>query len=285
MSHADDAFAARWFSGAALYGDDFNAAQIAQWFADEEHGYAELAGADRATHRYGYTAFNVHNGFARLPRDARSSGSTVPASPDRFARALGFGSNFGDELLPLLPHIDELVLLDASSRYVVGELAGKPVHYVLAQASGQLALGDASVDLVTAFSVLHHIPNVSFVLGELSRVMTRGGWLLLREPVTSMGDWRVARRGLTRRERGIPRDWLVAQLQRCGLDIVSQRDCQFPPWVRLGHKLGINVFDNRAAVAVDGWLSRAFAWNAHYHRPGLWRKFAPASVFIVARKR
>lgn len=267
-----DAFAAHWFSGQHLYGDDFDAAAVAAWFADEEHGYAELEGSDPARHDYGYHAFNQRHGFAHLPGHSH------------FDNALGFGSNFGDELLPLLPRIGRVCLMDSSSRFVVTTLANKPVHYVLAQPSGEIALPSNSVQLITAFSVLHHIPNVSFVLRELVRVLAPGGYLLLREPVTTMGDWRAPRVGLTRRERGLPKAWLLAQVQQTALNITRMNDCQFPPWVRLCHRLGANVFGNPLLSAVDAFLSRAFAGNARYHRPGFGAKFAPASVFIVAQK-
>lgn len=261
-----------WFSGQALYGDDFDAEAVALWFADEQEAYADLAGADRAAHRYGYHAFNHRHGFSKLPAQRR------------FARALGFGSNFGDELLPLLPRIDRLWLLDATPRFAVERLGDTPVHYVLAQASGEVALPDASIELITCLSVLHHIANVSHVLAELARVLAPGGWLVLREPAISMGDWRAPRRGLTRRERGIPKAWLLQALQRVGLQQKAVSDCQFAPWVRLCAALGANAFDRPLLTAVDAGLSHAFAWNNRYHRTHWWHKLAPSSVAIVAHK-
>jgi SAM-dependent methyltransferase len=266
------AFAERWFSGRELYGDDFSASDIQRWFADEEHGYADLEGSERESHAYGYHAFNGLHGFSRLP------------ATRQFQHALGFGSNFGDELTPLLPRIERLTLLDASARFVVDTLQGKPVHYVMAQPSGDIAMPSASVDLISALSVLHHIPNVSHVLREFARVLAPGGWLVLREPVTTMGDWRAPRRGLTLRERGIPRAWLLERVRSSGLGVVHVGDGQFPPWVRLCQKLGINAFAHPAWTRIDAVLSQAFAWNARYHRPGIVAKFAPASVFIVAHK-
>lgn len=268
----DEGFGAHWFSGQHVYGNDFDAAGVAQWFADEEHAYAELAGADRSTHTYGYHAFNARHGFAHLPR------------AQHFASALGFGSNFGDELLPLLPHIDRLTLMDSSSRYQVGELAGQAVHYVMAQACGDLALPSRSMNLITVFSVLHHIPNVSHVLNELARVLAPGGWLVLREPVTTMGDWRVPRQGLTQHERGLPKTWLLNSVRAAGLTVKHHADCQFAPLTRLCSRVGLNAFGSPLLVAVDAVLSHLFSWNSRYHRPGFWQKFAPASVFIVAQK-
>ena len=75
---------------------------------------------------------------------------------------------------------------------------GVPCHYVKPVESGNLPFDDACFDLLTCFGVLHHIPNVSHVVGELARCLKPGGYALMREPVISMGDWRQPRAGLTR---------------------------------------------------------------------------------------
>ena len=265
-------FEQRYLSGRELYGDDFGEQQIAEWFADERHGYAELYGSDPARHEYGYTALNEYHGFSRLQPDGR------------YAHVLGFGSNFGDELLPILHQAERITLLDSSDRYVVGRLKDVPVRYLLAAPSGKIGLDSASVDLITCFGVLHHIPNVSTVLAEFARIMAPGGTLLVREPTTSMGDWRRPREGLTPRERGIPRGIFRELLERSGFAIERATPCYFPPWVRLCGKLGLNAFDSWESTAIDSAFARAFDVFWSYHRTNLLAKFAPASLFVVARR-
>ena len=177
-----------------------------------------------------------------------------------------------------------VTLLDSSDRYIVGHLKDVPVRYVLADPSGRIPLDAASVDLITCFGVLHHIPNVSTVLAEFGRVMAPGGTLLVREPTTSLGDWRRPRIGLTPRERGIPRDLFLSMIERSGFTIERAAPCYFPPWVRLCGKLGVNTFDSWETTAIDSAFARAFDIFWSYHRKNLIAKFAPASLFVVARR-
>ena len=267
-----DAFAARYFSGRELYGDNFDQSGIDQWFRDEEHGYADLQGVDRARHEYGYDALNSYHGFSNI-------------SPDRrFKHALGFGSNFGDELAPILSKLDRVTLLDSSDRYLVRELSGVPVEFLLAHPTGSIELPDDSVDLITCFGVLHHIPNVSKVMREFRRILIPGGILLVREPITTMGDWRNPRRGLTARERGIPRQLLLDMFSMSDLRVLHAADCQFPPMVKICQKLGVAAFRGRLTTLLDGLLASAFRFNYSYHRSGLWSRFAAAGLFVVASR-
>lgn len=268
MSEAE--FARRFLSGQELFGDDFDAEGIRAWFADEQHAYADLAGSDRQRHSYGYDALNRQHGFAHLPAERT------------FSHVLGFGSNFGDELDPVLARCDRITLLDSSGRFEVDNLKGVPVSYLLADPSGRIALPDGSVDLLTCFGVLHHIPNVSAVIGEFARVLRPGGYALIREPVTTLGDWRKPRIGLTPRERGIPRAMLLRMIDAAGLNPSSVASCDFRPWVRLCLKLGIPTFGRALPTRLDALLSAAFLCNSQYHRTTFWSRFAPASVFVVA---
>lgn len=265
-------FEEKFFSGDLLYGDDFDQLQIDQWFKDEEHGYAELHGSDKEKHVYGYEELNVLHGFSRIEERVR------------FQHVLGFGSNFGDELVPVLARCEKITLLDSSDRFEVTDLKGVPVQYVIADPTGRINLPDASVDLITCFGVLHHIPNVSFVVKEFSRVLMPGGFILVREPITTMGDWRIRRRGLTLRERGIPREIFLKIFQGAGLTLKRVSDCYFPPWVRLCSKLGLFVFSHRIATLVDSAFSIVFRFNYSYHKHGILTRFAPASLFVVACK-
>ena len=267
-------FEQKYFGGEVLYGDNFGPEEIAAWFADEENGYADLVGveADQPRGEYGYGALNQLHGFSHLPPGVN------------YGHVLGFGSNFGDELKPILASCDRITLLDSSKKFQVDAIAGVSVDYLLAQSSGNITLADQSVDLITCFGVLHHIPNVSKVLSEFHRVLKPGGFALIREPITTMGDWRKARRGLTARERGLPRAWFLEAIQTSGLRVNCAADCYFPPWIKVLNKCALPTFGHPLVVSVDAVLARLFRFNYRYHRGGVWSRFGPASLFVVAQR-
>lgn len=261
-----------YLTGESLIGDDYGPEELAQWYADEKEGYAELGACKSDRYQYQYTALNQHHAFRHLPRQ-------------EFSRVLGFGSAYGDELRPLLGRVGTVTIVDPSDAFVHSHLRGVPVNYVRPSPDGVLPLDDASFDLVTCFGVLHHIPNVSFVLRELARVLAPGGFLMLREPIVSMGDWRYPRPGLTKRERGIPVRLLERAVTLAGLNIVHRALCDFPVVQHLLRRfLRHGVYNSRPATIADALLARAFAWNQRYHARTTLQKFRPTSVFLVVSK-
>jgi SAM-dependent methyltransferase len=203
---------APYLRGDELYGDTFTGPELDRWFAEEAEGYADLGAKDIRAYRYSYHALNWFHGFRHLPSRA-------------FGAVLGFGSAYGDELEPIAHRAERIVILEPSDAFVHADLNGVPLTYVKPVASGTLPFPAGTFDLITCSGVLHHIPNVSYVVGELARVVTPDGYLLLREPIHSMGDWRGPRRGLTKNERGIPIRLLRAIIARAGLTIVREAPC------------------------------------------------------------
>ncbi|MFG2824445.1 methyltransferase domain-containing protein [Kitasatospora sp. NPDC048365] len=265
-------FTARYLSGRELWGDDFGPDQIAEWFEDEREAYADLGAAASSAEEYGYSGFNRQYGFRHLP-------------DRRFSRALGVGSSFGGEFMPVLDRVDEITVLEPSARLRSTTLRETPVRYVEPVPSGDMPFADASFDLVLCFGVLHHIPNVSKVVREIGRVTAADGWVLICEPVVSMGDWRGHDRpGLTKRERGIPRHLLEGAVRGAGLAIRSSLFCAATVTPRLGRALRWNPYATRAGSVVDRAFSLATAWNYRYHPVSSWQKLRPSSVFITARR-
>ena len=258
---------AKYSDGQTLYGDDFSLDQIEAWFCDEQEGYYKLA-EDRKPGKYGYHALNWRHGFRHLP-------------PFPFEHVLGMGSAFGDELEPILDRAKRVTILEPSDGF-----SNPRFEYVKPNASGVMPFADELFDLVTCFGVLHHIPNVSTVLRELARCMKPEGWLLVREPNHSMGNWDRPRRGLTRRERGIPLPIMRKIVADAGLQIVRQRRCMYSLTARLQSLLPKEqlVYNTRWITALDDYLCNLPVWSGQYHATSLIQRFRPWAVFLVLKK-
>ncbi|MCY4654520.1 MAG: class I SAM-dependent methyltransferase [Dehalococcoidia bacterium] len=260
-----------YFSGERLYGDDFNQEQIDEWFRDELDGYADLSDTPRSRYEYGYHQLNLRHGFKHL-------GNTS------FQHALGLGSAFGEEFKPIIGSVERLTIVEPSDHFASESLYGHPVKYVKPISSGELPFKDESFDLILCLGTLHHIANVTFVVSELSRVLREGGYTLIREPITSMGDWTKPRVGATKRERGIPLPYMDRIIDGCGFTVVNRALCAFPVFNRLGAKLGIAPYSHSSITALDHIISTVAPGKARYYRPNFFQKLTASSVFYVLAK-
>lgn len=261
-----------YLTGKELYGDDFGPEQIRQWFDDEREGYAALGAAELDETHYEYNALNDLHGFKHLPKGRR------------FENVLGFGSCFGGEFAPIADRISALTIVDPSDAFVRERVFGLPCTYVKPVESGNLPFDDNAFDLLTCFGVLHHIPNVSHVVGELARCLKPGGYALVREPIVSMGDWRQARPGLTKRERGLPIHLFRDVLASKGLVEERLGWCIFPPLPQAGDRLKVRVFNRGWVTRLDAAICTMLAPNLRYHATRPWHKFRPNSAYFVLRK-
>jgi SAM-dependent methyltransferase len=258
--------------GERIYGDDFGIDEIQKWFDDEREGYAELYGEVSLT--YEYEALNRFHGFGRIP------------SNGRLCDLLSIGGAYGDELLPATSVATRrIAIVEPSEALRRNDLNGLPVEYAQPQADGKLPFDDDSFDLVTCFGTLHHIPNVTAVLGEMHRCVRAGGLALVREPITSMGDWRSPRVGLTKRERGIPVKLFRAAILKAGFEIKRERLCMFSLSRRLGFLApGGHVYNSPFLVRIDAAVCKAFSWNTRYHRTTIPQKLGPTCIAFLLRK-
>lgn len=257
-------------SGHRLHGDAFSPSEIEEWFRDETEGYADLVRSTGRTYRYAYHALNHLHGFRHLPQRP-------------YRHVLSVGGAYAEELRPILHHIERITVLEPTDAFDNCHIDDVPIEYLRAVPRGRIALPDASVDLVTCFGTLHHIANVSTVVREMGRVTTPNGYALIREPIISMGDWRQQRRGLTKRERGIPRDLLRRAAIDAGFVVERESLCMFPLTIRAKKITKTPPYNPPLIVALDRIMARAWAWNERYHAEG-WRKLRPTNVFLVLRK-
>ncbi len=258
-----------YLSGNKLYGDDFNKKQIEEWFRDEKEGYSGLI--SKSPYIYEFHELNKIYGYNKLNRIKE------------FDKVLSFGGATGDELLPIIDKIKEVIILEPSQKLRVEKVGNKKIEYISPSASGKINLPKESIDLITCFAVLHHIPNVSFVLKELTSVLKKGGFMLIREPIVSMGDWRKERRGLTLRERGIPLKIFNRIIEENNLKILSEKKVLFPSTRRIWD-INDRFKRSKSVIYFDKLLSKMFSWNNLYHSTKPWHKLRPQSVFYVLKK-
>jgi SAM-dependent methyltransferase len=266
-----DAEFARATDGTRIHGDDFVGDQIAAWYADEAEGYSGLF-YEQTDQKYPYFAINEYHAWSRLPKGLA------------FGHVLGIGAAHGDELAPIANRAEHVTILDPSSAFTRPAVHGVPATYVKPSPDGTMAFADNTFDLVTCFATLHHVCTVSKVLAELGRVTKPGGWMLLREPVVSMGDWRKPRQGLTKRERGIPPALLCQRVQDAGFQIVRRAWCISPVVIKPLNRLVGNAYNSPLACRIDGAVSRVLSLNHRYHAKSFVGKLRPVAICIVARK-
>jgi len=181
--------------------------------------------------------------------------------------------------------LDSIIIMDPSSAFNTRrEIFGVPCKYSKPSPSGQIPFSADSFDLIMSLGVLHHIPNVSYVISECYRCLSESGVMLVREPIVSMGDWRYPRPGLTKRERGIPIKVFDSIISNIGFNVQHKSLCVFPLIPKLANKFGIHAYNNRILTLIDAFLSKLFSWNTKYHRTSYVEKIGPASVFYVLSK-
>jgi hypothetical protein len=98
-----------------------------------------------------------------------------------------------------------------------------------------------------------------------------------------MGDWRLVRPGMTKRERGIPTNVFYSMLVS-HFQVIKATKCCFAPLARLGAALKVETYNSRKLVSIDRALSVLFDWNDVYWRDSLLRKCAPGVLAVVSAK-
>ena len=262
-----------YFDGSCLYGDDFSPEKIKQWYETESEAYADMYGNKlNYSQLYECHHLNILYGYRYLKNHAT------------FHHVLGFGASWGYEILPVIDKIKRLTIIESSLQTRSSQIGDKLIpQYQSPNTMGNIDFSDSTFDLITCFDTLHHIPNVTFVLKELFRVLRPGGYMLLREPINSMGDWRNIRLGLTANERGIPKEYLLQIINQNKIVIVKKHyyNCMTSFFLRTFRKL---MTDSWGYLYFDKLLSYLFKFNIHYHPVNRLQRVSPTSIFYVLKK-
>jgi SAM-dependent methyltransferase len=266
-------------SGSELYGENLGLDQIKDWYEQEKSGYFDLVanyyGLTDPDHQYAYQyeALNRLHAIGALLRR-------------RFKLCVALGCAAGNDVAPLAVVVDRFLAVEPAEKWWRTEIGGKPAQYVKPSIMGDIELGDGVADLATSFGVLHHIPNVSHVVGEIGRVLRSGGLFAAREPISWMGDWRKPRPGLTANERGLPVQWFEKTAHDKGFRVIHRHFCMLNALTTILKKAGVaRPFASMPATKLDWLMSELLRWNIRYRRDSFARKIAPGSAFWLLEKR
>lgn len=265
--------------GKVLFGDDFDAHQLAQWVAQEREAFfTNDAGNSDVDPWYAYMRYVNHRlGFARIANSLGTRGSILVIGPGSGVEMTGFAAR---------NPAWSMHFIEASPSFRARLRETWPESVVIEPSVlGDVALHNDSEDVVCAFSVLHHVANVTKLVTEAFRVMRKGGYFLVREPCSSMGDWRYPR-AATPNERGISKELLVRIAMTAGFRIAyAPIPVLFEPMNRaIKQTIGYSLIPFGILYAIDRVVSRIAALNDHYWRDTWYKKFGPSSYFYVFQK-
>lgn len=268
-------------NGDELAGDNFSEEKIEKWFIQEQEAYYEMDSEhDLASDPwYVYMRYvNEKLGFKYINRLKRKNGAMLVIGPGPGVEVDKFCSSNSDW---------QLFFLEASENYMT-ELQRKFLNscIVKPRINGAIDLEDNKVDAVVAFSVLHHIPNVSKLISESFRVLNSGGILLVREPCSSMGDWRY-KRSATPNERGISKQLLLKMANEAGFILLHKPiPIIFEPINTILKKtIGFSFIPNSLLYIIDSIISKIVSFNDYYWRDKWYKKIGPSSFFYVFVKK
>lgn len=259
-----------YFSGKLLYGEDLTDDAVDRWFFIEKEDTDFGAKNCINKNNYYYHAINKFHGFNWI---GNKNNLTV----------LAIGGAYGNELLPVINKITGIYILEASSYFKNDTINGVPKNYLKADPQGHIPLEDNTVDLVTCFWVLHHLPKITPTISEIHRVLKPGGFALIRDYTGSMGDWTKKRAGASGHERGIPLNIFRKVISESGLEIVRERKCIFSDNDKL-EKSGIHPYNSNLFTRLDDIICNYVPWKYKYHPTNIFDKIRPSCVFYVLRK-
>lgn len=268
--------------GTVLYGDELSSLQLEEWYKQESEAFFlqnSLSSSEDPWYAYMRYVNRIY-AFSYLS-------SLLPTSPSILALGPGDGAELED--LSFYFNQPSLYALESSSSFRVSLSHKFPsISLVSPHYSGSIDLPDSHVDFTLALSVLHHIPNVSFVLSEIDRVLKPGGFVIVREPCSSMGIWGT-KRVCTPNERGISKNYFLSKARRLGWTLLKPPlPIHFEPMNKLFHSLNLyqkpSLLQHQFLFAIDTLVNKIIAFNDIYWRDTLLSKFGPSSYFYLLRK-
>ena len=148
-------------------------------------------------------------------------------------RILDTGGGTGRVSYPFLSQAGGVVVADAS--FPMLRAAEQKGRFLLVRSLAEsLPFCDGSFERILVVDALHHFQDARKSIGELSRVLGRGGRLVIEEP--DLRRWPVkavalAERLLLMKSRFFPPPSILDMLGRCGLSARMAASDRFRVWI------------------------------------------------------
>lgn len=254
-------------NGIKILGDDYSFEEIEKWYLDEAQGYAQIVPEDHKDNFDEYEKLTYKYLYKYI------SGMT-------FDKALVYGGGYGTEIIPIINQIHDVTILEPGDKFKTDYVAGKKVTYITPTVRGDMSFENNSFNLITCLGVLHHVPNVSYILSEFYRVLDNNGICLIREPITSMRIFDENRIGMTKRERGLPLEPFRKAIEVAGFKIEREFVHGFGPLTKLNPSIQYST----PVMWLDNLLCKLFSNNYTYNEYSFFKKFRPTTVSYVLKK-
>jgi SAM-dependent methyltransferase len=265
-------------SGEILAGDSFSGNELRIWYEQEKEAY--YAAESQTAYEdpwYKYMRYTNEKIFFRIIPKNLNSGSIMFLGAGSGIEANNFYQLNPDWKLNFIESSDDFksVLL---SNFIGSDVIDSSIE-------GKINLESNSNDIVCAFCVLHHIANVTDVINEIYRVTKPGGLFFVREPCSSMGDWRF-QRSATPNERGISKKFMIKAATEAGFNVKKNPvSIVFEPINKLLSKIGIlEIIPLQLIYFLDRLLSWILSFNDLYWRDRFYKKFGPSSYAYIFQK-
>lgn len=265
-------------NGGKLAGDRLSIDELNKWYKEEEEACFESEkDTGKVDHWYKYIRLVNNRFFKKTTIFNSKSGKILFIGP-----ADGIEAEKIAETCP-----DWTLYFIESSKEFQSILKSKfpNCQIVTPSIDGSIDAEDGLFDAVCAFSVLHHMANVSHTIHELYRVLKPQGFAFIREPCSSMGDWSKPRKA-TPNERGIPKTSMLDIAKTSGFKAVHDPIAVvFEPL----NKIIIARFGGPNSLlivlyVIDRFISGLLSFNDYYWRDTLLKKFGPSSYFFSFQK-
>ncbi len=258
-------------------GNDYGENEIEEWYRDEERFHNQFEDGLPGKSWVIYRTFDQGYAFEKY------------FHPKPESRVLDFGCAEGSDIELLhAGHSFQLYGIDASETQLQRFRMRYPGSEIKkATQIGKIEYEEHFFDYIIVISTLHHIPNVSYVLSELARVLKPNGLMIIREPISYLRPvgQEPAKKGTSPHERGIPEGFMLKEFDKLGLELLQMRYSFSTPVMLVVARITALEKVSRLVLIADRFVSMLLSLNTRYYRASLLEKIAPGGAYFVVRKK